>query len=91
MTVARGVSSSSAEHSTASTTAPLRPLPPPPSLRLRLVNEHVRPRLHKLKKVFFNYMKFVGPGFMISVAYSTSFLLPRCHHTLFPSCLTRCS
>ncbi|OAQ99211.1 hypothetical protein LLEC1_07668 [Akanthomyces lecanii] len=67
--VARGVSASSAERSAASTTAPLRALPPQPSMRLRMVNEHVRPRLHKIKKVFFNYMKFVGPGFMISVAY----------------------
>lgn len=69
--VARGVSTSSAEHSAASTTVPLRALPPQPSMRLRMVNEHVRPRLRKIKKVFFNYIKFVGPGFMISVAYST--------------------
>ncbi|KAJ6781169.1 hypothetical protein PWT90_10940 [Aphanocladium album] len=38
--------------------------------RLRLVrDEHVRPRLHKLKKGLVNYGKFIGPGFMISVAY----------------------
>ncbi|TQV97517.1 hypothetical protein V2A60_006728 [Cordyceps javanica] len=72
--VARPVSASSAHQSTAPTittdSALLPPRPQPrPSMRLRLVNEHVRPCLHKAKKVLFNYAKFVGPGFMISVAY----------------------
>ncbi|KAM3553926.1 hypothetical protein MY1884_006406 [Beauveria asiatica] len=74
--VARRASVSSAHQSTTTTTTdgallPSSPPPPspPPSLRLRLVNQHVSPRLHKLKKALFNYAKFVGPGFMISVAY----------------------
>lgn len=38
--------------------------------RLRFLHdEHVRPRLHALKKGLVNYGKFIGPGFMISVAY----------------------
>ncbi|KAM3514829.1 hypothetical protein MY11210_001553 [Beauveria gryllotalpidicola] len=74
--VARRASVSSAHQSTTTTTTDRAllpsspPLPPsPPSLRLRLVNQHVSPRLYKLKKALFNYAKFVGPGFMISVAY----------------------
>lgn len=82
ITVARGVSTSSVEHSAASTTVPLHALSPQPSMRLRMVNEHVHPRLHKMKKLFLNYMKFVGPGFMISVAYSMS--SPSPHHPSAP-------
>ncbi|PQK16968.1 hypothetical protein BB8028_0007g01680 [Beauveria bassiana] len=72
--IARRGSASSAHQSTTTTTtntddALLPSPPPPPSLRLRLVNQHVSPRLRKLKKALFNYAKFVGPGFMISVAY----------------------
>jgi hypothetical protein len=72
----RRASVSSAHQSTTTTTTdgallPSPPPPPPPSLRLRLVNQHVSPRLRKLKKALFNYAKFVGPGFMIAVAYST--------------------
>ncbi|OAA59499.1 transporter protein smf2 [Cordyceps fumosorosea ARSEF 2679] len=75
--VTRTASASSAQQSNYATTPSsdggllprLRQPQPPPSMRLRLVNQHVRPRLHKLKKVLFNYAKFVGPGFMISVAY----------------------
>ncbi|KAM0741490.1 hypothetical protein ACQRIT_004347 [Beauveria bassiana] len=75
--IARRGSASSAHQSTTTTTttttntddALLPSPPPPPSLRLRLVNQHVSPRLRKLKRALFNYAKFVGPGFMISVAY----------------------
>lgn len=45
-------------------------LPPAPTKGQRLLDEHVRPRLHGIKKALINYAKFVGPGFMIAVAYS---------------------
>ena len=34
--------------------------------------DHELSRLERLKKVLLTYGKFVGPGFMISVAYSES-------------------
>jgi hypothetical protein len=40
------------------------------SLSFRLYMARVMPRLQKTKKLFTTYAKFIGPGFMIAVAYS---------------------
>ena len=40
------------------------------SLSFRLYMARVMPRLKKTKKLLTTYAKFIGPGFMIAVAYS---------------------
>lgn len=50
--------------------------------------QHVRPRLHKVKKSMINYGKFIGPGFMIAVAYSTYYPLTHSRTSTQPTLTT---
>lgn len=51
------------------------PLTPPPPTA---VNARPTSPLSRLKDIFVAYLKFIGPGFMIAVAYSKSFCTELC-------------
>lgn len=67
MTVDRSVSVSTTPSGTEPKTTAVTPAL---STRRGFMQDQVRPRLQRVKKIFCDYAKFIGPGFMISVAYS---------------------